>query len=91
MTATPQENDGWWRIVDTATWVIDGLDDLGPALLSLTEFGDMLRMHCLIAYVNARLTKSGVSFTWEGAWEYDPVSGTGSAMDRKQRERFVGT
>jgi len=28
--------------------------------------------------VNARATQTGVSFSWEGAWEYDPVSGTGS-------------
>jgi hypothetical protein len=35
-------------------------------------------MHCLLAYVNVRATKTGVSFSWEGVWEYDPVSGTGS-------------
>ena len=33
----PPEYRGWWRIVDTGTWVNDGLDILGPALLSLTE------------------------------------------------------
>ena len=69
---------GWWRIVDTGTWVNDELDILGPALISLTGHGDRLRMHCLLAYVNARPTKTGVSFTWEGAWEYDQMSGTGS-------------
>ena len=74
----PPEYVGWWRIVDTGTWVNDGLDDLGTALLSLTGFADRLRMHCLLAYVNARPTKTGVSFTWSGAWEYDQVSGTGS-------------
>ena len=35
-------------------------------------------MHCLLAYVNARPTKTGVSFSWKGAWEYDQMSGTGS-------------
>ena len=79
MTSIPDEYRGWWRIVDTGTWVNDGLDILGPALLSLTGRGDRLRMHCLLAYVKARATKTGVSFTWEGAWEYDPVSGSGSA------------
>ena len=74
----PDEYHGWWRIVDTGTWVNDGLDILGPALLSLTGLGDRLRMHCLLAYVNARSTKTGVSFSWEGAWEYDQMSGTGS-------------
>ncbi len=78
MSSIPPEYHGWWRIVDTGTWVNDRLDSLGPALLSLTGYGDRLRMHCLLAYVNARPTKTGVSFTWEGAWEYDPVSGTGS-------------
>src|SRR4051794_14676765 len=31
----PTAYHGWWRIVDTETWVNDGLDTLGPALLSL--------------------------------------------------------
>jgi hypothetical protein len=78
MTSIPAEYYGWWRIVDTETWVNDGLDMLGPALLSLTGSDDRLRMHCLLAYVNARRTKTGVSFSWKGAWEYDQVTGTGS-------------
>jgi hypothetical protein len=69
---------GWWRIVETSQWVNDGLDDLGPALISITGSGDRLRMHSLLAYVNTKPTKTGASFTWEGAWEYDPMSGTGS-------------
>jgi hypothetical protein len=69
---------GWWRITETSQWVADDLDILGPALLSITGEADRLRMHCLLAYVNFRPTKSGASFTWEGAWEYDPVRGTGS-------------
>lgn len=73
----PSEYRGWWRITETSQWVNDGLDDLGPALLSLTGHGDRLRMHCLLAYVNCRPTKSGVSFAWEGAWEFDQVSGSG--------------
>ena len=28
--------------------------------------------------MNVRATKTGASFTWSGAWEYDPMSGTGS-------------
>jgi hypothetical protein len=69
---------GWWRIVETSQWVNDGLDDLGPALISITGHGDRLRMHCLLAYVNVKATKTGASFTWEGAWEYDPMNGTGT-------------
>ncbi len=59
----PDEYRGWWRITETGTWVDDGLDILGPALLSLTGYGDRLRMHCLLADVNARATKTGVSFS----------------------------
>jgi hypothetical protein len=56
----------------------EGLDDLGPAMLSITGRDDRLRMHCLLAYVNVKPTKSVASFTWKGAWEYDQLSGTGS-------------
>lgn len=41
------EYRGWWRIVDTSQWVNDGLDILGPALISLTGCDDRLRMHAL--------------------------------------------
>ena len=57
-TTIPPEYCGWWRIVSTDTWVNDGLDILGPALLSLTGCDDRLRMHCLLAKVNARATKT---------------------------------
>jgi len=73
----PSEYRGWWRIVETSQWVSDRLDLLGPALLSLTGYADRLRMHALLAYVNCRSSRSGVSFTWEGAWEFDPMSGSG--------------
>lgn len=76
--AIPPDFRGWWRIIETEGWANDGLDILGPALLSLTGYADRLRMHCLIAHVNCTPTKTGVSFRWEGAWEYDPMSGSGS-------------
>jgi hypothetical protein len=82
---------GWWRIVETSQWVNDGLDDLGLALISITGYGDRLRMHSLLAYVTTKPTKTGASFTWEGAWEYDPMSGTGSVRigkDGKLRGRI---
>ena len=72
------ELHGWWRIVETSQWVNDGLDGLGPALISITGCGDRLRMHSLLAYVNTKPKKTGASFTWEGTWEYDSMSGTGS-------------
>lgn len=88
--AIPNEYHGWWRITKTGTWVDDGLDDLGPALISLTGEADRLRMHCLLAHVYAWPTKTGVSFRWEGAWEYDPVAGTGSVRLAKDG-RLKGT
>jgi hypothetical protein len=77
VTEIPSEYEGWWHIIDTSQWVTDGLDILGPAVLSLTGHADRLRMHALLAYVNCKATKTGVSFTWEGAWDYDQVSGSG--------------
>jgi hypothetical protein len=74
----PTEFRGWWRIVETSAWASDRLDILGPALLSLTGYADRLRMHCLLAYVACTATKTGVSFRWEGAWEYDSKTGSGN-------------
>jgi hypothetical protein len=76
----PPEYAGWWRIIETSAWTAKHLDLLGPALISLgTAHGDRLRVLAILANVNAKLTKSGVSFTWQGASEYDPISGTGRA------------
>ncbi len=79
----PLEYYGWWRIIETSQWVNDELDILGTALLSLTGQDDRLRMLCLLAYVDCVAAKTGVSFTWNGAWEYDQVSGTGKVELRK--------
>lgn len=83
MTEIPSEYRGWWRITETSTWVNDGIDILGPAVISLTGHADRLRMHCLLAYVNCKPIKTGVSFTWEGVWEYDQMSGSGRVTLRK--------
>jgi hypothetical protein len=79
---------GWWRIIDTSQWVNDDLDILGPALISITGRGDRLRMHCLLAHVNVKPTKAGASFTWSGAWEFDQMSGTGSARFGKDGKLY---
>lgn len=79
----PQEYCGWWKIIETSQWNDNHLDTIGPALLSLTGYCDRLRMCGLLAHVNCKATKTGISFTWRGAWEYDPVSGTGSVRIRK--------
>lgn len=79
----PEAIYGWWHIIETSEWVNDRLDITGTALISLTGFNDRLRMFALLAYVNCRPTKVGVSFTFQGAWEYDQVSGTGDVRLRK--------
>ncbi len=79
----PHEIEGWWCITETSTWPDGELDIIGPALISFTGYDDRLRMCCLLAYVTCRPTKAGLSFTWEGAWEFDQVSGSGSVKLRK--------
>ena len=79
----PHEYYGWWRIIETSQWANDDIDIIGTALISLTGYDDQLRMFVLLAHVNCKPTKTGISFTWQGAWEYDPVSGTGSVKLRK--------
>jgi len=69
---------GWWRITETSQWVNEYLDDLGPAMISITGHEDRLRICCLLAHVDLKPTKTGASFTWKGAWEYDEMRGTGS-------------
>jgi hypothetical protein len=68
---------GWWRIVDTSQWGKKTLDALGTAMLSVTGRADRLRMHFLLATVTVKPLKSGATFTWEGAWEFDELHGTG--------------
>lgn len=79
----PDEYYGWWRIIETSQWASDHIDLIGTALISLTGYDDRLRMFALLAHINCRVTKAGVSFTWKGAWEYDQVSGSGSVRLRK--------
>ena len=86
----PPAYQGWWRITETSQWPSEFLDDLGPAMLSITGEGDRLRMHCLLAFVNCQATKTGVSFTWEGAWEFDQISGSGRITLRRDG-RLKGT
>ena len=83
----PPEYAGWWRIIETSAWVTKALDTLGPALISLgTGNGDRLRVLAIVAHVNAKFVRNGVSFTWQGASEYDPISGTGRArLDKDGR------
>ncbi len=90
MTEIPYDYQGWWRITETSQWVNDGLHANRPALLSLTGYADRLRMHSLLAYVNCKPTKTGVAFTWEGAWEFDQMSGTGRVTLAKDG-RLKGT
>jgi hypothetical protein len=79
----PYEYEGWWRIVETSQWDDSSLDILGEAIISITGYGDRLRMFTLLANVNCKVIKSGISFTFNGSWEYDPVSGSGNVRLRK--------
>jgi hypothetical protein len=78
MDAIPAEYRGWWRITHLSNWPSVDLDILGPAVLSLTGGTDRLRAFVLLAYIQARPTKTGVSFTWQGSWEFDELTGTGT-------------
>ncbi len=73
----PIEYQGWWRITDTTTWLREDLDAIGPALISLTGHDDRLRMLFLLATITCKPTKAGVSFSWQGAWEFDQLTGSG--------------
>ena len=79
----PDEYYGWWRIIETSQWNDDGIDIIGKALISFTGYDDRLRMFSLLGYVNCWPTKTGVSFKWQGAWEYDQMSGSGNVKLRK--------
>ena len=88
----PIDYRGWWRITETTTWMKEDLDALGMALISLTGSGDRLRMLYLLAHTTCKATKTGVSFRWKGAWEFDQLSGgrfhlaePGSFSDRSHR------
>jgi hypothetical protein len=70
---------GWWRITETSQWGSRSLDLMGTALISVTGSYDQMRLIALIARITSwRATKTGASFTWEGSWEYDQMTGTGS-------------
>lgn len=76
-TQIPTEYRGWWRIFEGSHWTSKELEGRDPALISITVHGDRLRIFVLIAYINCKPTKAGVSFTWDGAWEWDSMSGSG--------------
>ena len=88
--AIPDEYIGWWRITSTSQWLDEELDVLGPAMFSIDEDGGQWRMLALLAEVTWRATKTGLSFTLTGAWEYDPTAATGTVKLGKDG-RLTGT
>ena len=64
-------------------WGDRGLDILGTALISITGRGDRLRLHVLLAYVNWKVNSASLSFSWNGSWEFDEMSGTGNVKLRR--------
>jgi len=79
----PPEYRGWWKITETSIWESKYLHRCGTSLISLTGHGDRLRMYVLLAYVTCKPTKTGVSFKWNGSWEWDSMSGSGRVKLRK--------
>jgi len=75
----PPEYHGWWRITSASRWRTDELDELGPALVSITGADDRLRMLAFLANVRWRRGRAGLVFAWSGAWQLDRVTGTGGA------------
>lgn len=63
--------------------MIAALNIIGTALLSISGRGDRLRMHCLLAYVNWKVNAASLSFTWNGSWEFDEMTGTGNVRLRR--------
>ncbi|HLE11339.1 MAG: hypothetical protein A2504_09835 [Bdellovibrionales bacterium RIFOXYD12_FULL_39_22] len=75
----PDEYYGQWQIIETSRWNKKDLNILGKALISFTGNYGKLRMCVLLANIKCWPTKQGVSFSWEGAWEFDKMSGSGRA------------
>jgi hypothetical protein len=67
MDAIAPEIKGWWRIVETGAWVKDDLDDLGPALLSLTGSGGKWRRWYLPGYLSDARGQSPTPLTTGGS------------------------
>lgn len=83
-SAIPPEYIGWWHLTESQVWDTKALDLLGPALLSIgSSYGDRLRMLAIVASVNCTFVRNGISFTFEGHSEYDPISGSGRAKLRQ--------
>lgn len=59
-------------------------------MFSIDEHGGQWRMIALLADVTWRATKTGVSFTLTGSWEYDPTIATGTVKLGKDG-RVTGT
>ena len=79
----PTKYLGWWRIVETTQWLNEDLDAIGTALISITGDDDRLRMLYLLARIRCEPIAGGVSFVWQGAWEWDQLSGHGSLTMRE--------
>lgn len=86
----PDEYRGWWRIIETSQWADEHLDLLGPAMFSINGRDDRWRMIALLAEVEWHVSKSGLGFTLSGAWEFDPMSATGT-VKRAADGRLKGT
>ena len=87
----PEDLYGWWRITDTSHWGNQYIDVLGPALICVEGTQYRLRMFWLIADLELMPTKTGARFTWEGMWEWDSMTGTGTLRLAKNGQKLHGT
>lgn len=97
---TEQRNPllGDWRIEGTELWGAEGLDLLGPAVLSFSEDGlGSLRLGALEADVDHRICEGRkgwrADFSWTGFDDGSPVSGRGwvhlVGVDEIQGKLFI--
>src|SRR5829696_1677640 len=71
---------GKWRIVEMELWDAAFLDLVEPAYIALdAEGGGEFVFGAVRGDLDCRYGRDGVSFTWQGFDEMDPVCGAGSA------------
>jgi hypothetical protein len=71
---------GRWRIVEMELWDVDFLDLVEPAYITFDAHGrGEFAFGAVRGDLDCRYTSRGVSFTWQGFDEMDPVSGGGEA------------
>ena len=90
----PSEYYGWWQIIETSQWDYRDIDIIGKELISITGDDDRLRIFVLLAYVNCKVTKTGVSYVERGLgvrpsqrnWKRETPEGWASLRQNQNQE-----